>query len=210
MTLESSKTMGGIGAILMAVGFLPFAGAYTGILALIGLILVLISVKGLSDYYKDSRIFNNVIYAIGIGIVGVVVAGILIVTAAIGLLDALGINMSNLSNWSTFQTAIMNVTDINTILPYIATIAISLILLFVFAIVAAIFLRRSMNGLSEKTHVHLFSTTGLLFLIGAVLVIVAIGFLLLWIALLLLAVSFFTIPTQQPMQQTAQPPQPQQ
>jgi uncharacterized membrane protein len=210
MTLESNKTMGGIGAILMAVGFLPFAGAYTGILSLIGLILVLISVKGLSDYYKDSRIFNNVIYAIVIGIVGAVVAGILIVTAAIGLLDALGINMSNLSNWSTFQSAITNVTDINTLLPYIATIAISLILLFVFAVVAAIFLRRSMNGLSEKTHVHLFSTTGLLFLIGAVLTIVAIGLILLWIALLLMAVSFFTIPTQQPMQQTTQPPQPQQ
>ena len=54
---------------------------------------------------------------------------------------------------------------------------------------------------SEKTGVGLFGTTGLLILIGAVLTIIGIGFILLWIALILLTVSFFSIKTQ-----AAQPP----
>ena len=39
MTLESSKTLGGIGAILMFVGVLPTIN-YIGIIEIIGLILV--------------------------------------------------------------------------------------------------------------------------------------------------------------------------
>lgn len=212
MTIESNKTLGGIGAILMAIGFLPFAGVYTGIIALVGLILVLISVKGFSDYYKDSRIFNNVLYAIVIAIVGAIVAGVFVATAAIGLLNALGITMGRVYDWTMIQQLIQNV-NINAVLPYITTILLSLVLLFVFAIVAAIFVRRSMTSLSEKTRVHMFATTGLVFLIGAILTIVLIGFVLLWVSLLLLAVSFFTIPTQlsqQPTQQPVSPPQPQQ
>ena len=209
MTIESKKTLGGIGAILMAIGLLPFAGAYTGIIALVGLILVLISVKGFSDYFKDSSIFNNVLYAIVIVIVGAVVAGVFVATAAIGLLSAIGITIGNLYDLGMTQRLMQNV-NINTILPYITTILLGLVLLFVVAIVAAIFVRRSMTSLSEKTRVHLFATTGLLFLIGAILIIVLIGFILLWVSLLLLAVSFFTIPSQlsqQPLQQPVSPPQ---
>jgi uncharacterized membrane protein len=209
MTLETNKILGGIGAILMAIGFLPFAGPYTGIIALIGLILVLVAVKGFSDYYKDAGIFNNMIYAIVIGIVGAVIAVVLIVSAAFGILSAVGINMNNWTDWTMFQNIQWQNINISTIMPYVATILLSLVLLFVFAIVAAIFLRRSMTSLSEKTRVHMFATTGLLFLIGAILTIVLIGFILLWIALLLLAVSFFTIPLQ-PGQQPTQPSQTQQ
>ena len=54
---------------------------------------------------------------------------------------------------------------------------------------------------SEKTGVGLFGTTGLLILIGGVLTIIVIGFILLWVALILLTISFFSIKTQ-----TAQPP----
>ena len=58
-TLESSKTLGGIGAILMVIS--PFGSIYTGIIGLVGLILVLVAFNGLADYYKDRRIFNNVV-----------------------------------------------------------------------------------------------------------------------------------------------------
>jgi len=51
----------------------------------------------------------------------------------------------------------------------------------------------------------LFGTMGMMILIGAVLTIVAIGFVLLWIALVLLAVAFFSIPAQ-PAQPTATSP----
>ena len=70
-----------------------------------------------------------------------------------------------------------------------------LVALFIFVVIASIFLRRSLTILSKKTSVGLFDTTELLLLIGAVLTIIAIGFILLWIALILLTVSFFSIKT---------------
>jgi uncharacterized membrane protein len=73
--------------------------------------------------------------------------------------------------------------------------------LFVFVIITAILLRKSLGLLSAKTGVGLFGTTGLLILIGAVLTIIAIGLLLIWIAMLILAIAFFSIKPQQ-----AQPP----
>ena len=54
MSLESSKTLGGIGALLMLIS--PFsgfvAGAFSSVLGLVGIILVLIAMKGLSDHYN--------------------------------------------------------------------------------------------------------------------------------------------------------------
>jgi len=78
------------------------------------------------------------------------------------------------------------VVTLDIIWPHITAIIGSLILLFVFVVVASVFLRRSLIIVSEKTGVRLFGTTGLLILIGAVLTIIGIGFILLWIALILL------------------------
>jgi len=206
MTLESNKNLGGIGAILMVIGTLPLAGFYTGIVSLAGLILVLIAIKGLADYYKDSSIFNNVLYGVVIAIVGAAISFTIIVTAAINLLTTLGINISNWNDWAVLQKMDWrSIVNLDTIWPYVTYIVLSLVLLFVFMIITAIFLRRSLTTLSDKTRVRMFATTGTMTLIGAVLTIVVVGFILLWIALILLAVSFFSIPLQ-PAQQTAATP----
>ena len=201
MTLESSKTLGGVGALLMVIG--PFLGAYTGVLGVIGLILVLIALKGLSDHYNEGGIFNNALYGIIMAIIGGVAFVAVIVVTAVGFLSALGIHMSTLSdptalssiNWQELVT-------FDTLLPHIAAIVGSLVVLFVFVVVAAIFLRRSLTILSEKTGVGLFGTTGLITLIGAVLTIIGVGLILLWVALILLTVAFFSI-----KKQPAQPPE---
>ena len=71
-----------------------------------------------------------------------------------------------------------------------------MVILFIFVVVAAIFYRKSLNSLSEKTGVGLFGTTGLIMLIGAALTIIVIGSLLLWVAVILLTVAFFSIKTE--------------
>ena len=81
---------------------------------------------------------------------------------------------------------------LDAIWPYIAAILGSFVLLFVFVVVASIFLRKSLNMVSEKTGVGLFGTAGLLPLIGVVLTIIGIGLILLWVALILLTISFFS------------------
>ena len=208
MTLESRKNLSGVGALLIVIGSLGFMVPYAGILTLIGLILLLIGLKGLADYYHEGGIFNNTLYSIILEIVGVVIAVAIIVVTAVAALTSLGINLSNVTDWATFGTELANrltnFADFGALWTLIGAVIAALIVLYVFVIIAAIFFRRSLNSLSAKTGVGLFGTAGILVLIGAVLTIVLIGLLLIWIAWILVAVAFFQIKTQ-----TAQaPPQP--
>ena len=161
MTLESSKMLGGIGAILMVIG--PWRVPYTGIIGLVGLILVLVAFNDLANYYKDRHIFNNVIFGVIAAIIGVVVAVTVIVTAAFGMLKVLGIQITNWTDWTALQNFNwQDFTDWSALAPYVAAIVGALVILVVFLVVAAIFLRRSLNTLSEKSGIHMFATTGLL------------------------------------------------
>jgi len=195
MTLETSKILGGVGALLMVIT--PFLGTYTGVLGLIGLILVMISLKGLADHYGESGIFNNALYGIIIAIIGGVISVAVVVMAAVDFLSAVGIDISKAWNDPTILSSInwQELLTWDIVSPYIAAVIGSLVALFIFVVIASIFLRRSLTILSEKTGVGLFGTTGLLMLIGAILTIIAIGFILLWISLVLLTLSFFSIKT---------------
>ena len=208
MTLESRKNLSGVGALLIVIGSLGFMVPYAAILTLIGLILLLIGLKGLADYYHEGGIFNNTLYSIILEIVGVVVAVAMIVVTAVAALTSLGINLSNVTDWATFGTELANrltnFADFGALWTLIGAVIAALIVLYVFVIIAAIFFRRSLNSLSAKTGVGLFGTAGILVLIGAVLTIVLIGLLLIWIAWILVAVAFFQIKTQP----THAPPQP--
>jgi uncharacterized membrane protein len=203
MTLQSNKTLGGVGALLMVIS--PFlVSGFTLLAGLVGLILVLIAVKGLSDHYNEASIFTNSLYGVILSIVGVVVfVAALFVTALSFFRNVLGIELS-----AAFSdpTAFSNIdwTEamiLDNLMAHVAALVGSLVILFIFVVVAAIFYRKSLTTLAEKTGVGLFGTAGLLLLIGAVLTIIAIGFLLIWIALILLTAAFFKIraePTQPP------------
>lgn len=206
MTLDSNKTLGGVGALLMVIG--PFLGSYTGVLGLIGLILVLIALKGLSDHYTEGGIFNNALYGVIIAIIGGVISVAVIVITAVDFLSAVGIDISTAWSDPTVFSSINweELVTWNIIWPHIAAIIGTLVALFVFVVVAAIFLRRSLTTLSEKAGVGLFGTTGLLMLIGAVLTIIGVGFILLWVALIPLAVAFFSIKTQPTQPPPTTPP----
>lgn len=56
MQIETSKTLGGVGAILMFLGVIPFI-SYYGIIELVGLILVMVSLYNLASYYTEKRHF---------------------------------------------------------------------------------------------------------------------------------------------------------
>ncbi len=176
---------------MMVIG--PLLGAYTGVLGLVGLILVLIALKRLSDYYNEKGIFDNALYGIIIGIIGLVVFVAGIVVAAVGLLSDLGIAWGD---WAVLQEIDWEAAVTWEIIePHIAVIIGSLVALFVFVVVSAIFLRKSLTTLSTKTGVNMFGTAGLLMLIGAVLTIILIGLIVIWVALILLTVAFFSIKT---------------
>ncbi len=193
MNLETSKNLGGIGAILLVIGFLGFFGTfYAGALGLIGIILVLIAMKGLADNYNEAGIFNNTLYGFiltivgGIAFVGTLFATVLMALATLPISD-----LTNAAEWmEAFQEGFIDPTAI---LALVGALIAALVVLFIFVVISAVFYRKSFNIIAAKSGVGMFSTAGLLLLIGAVLTIILIGFIIIWIALILLAVAFFSI-----------------
>ena len=201
MTLESDKTLGGVGALLVVIGFLGFfASGYVVILALIGMIITLIALKGMADHYNEAGIFNNALYGVITLIIGVVA---FIATLVVAILMALSSINIDWTNPATIQAYFTNFTNIWNIIG--AAIG-ALVVLFVFTIVSAIFFRKSLTSLSAKSREKIFETAGLLWLIGAVLTIILVGFVLIGIAWILIAVGFFSIKPTAPPQPPSPPP----
>jgi uncharacterized membrane protein len=211
MNFETSKNLGGVGAILLFISpIATIATGFGGILGLFGLIMLLIGAYGLAQYYREAGIFNNLLYGTIVGIVGGVATIFLAVWAFIALLpDFLykiypGWN----GDWTNLTNLTPNTTNLTTsdIAPFLGAIFAVILILFIVTIIVAIFFRKAFNQLSAKTGVGLFGTTGLILLIGAGLVIAfGFGLLLIWVSTLLLAIAFFKM--KSPMPQNAMPQQ---
>lgn len=208
MNFETSKNLGGVGAILLFVSVIPYISTYTfGVLGLVGLILLLLGMKGLAEYYREAGIFNNALYGTITGIVGVVVFVAILITAVLGFISNI------IPNWNGDWTSIgqINPADISTniglstIGPFVAAILVSFVVLFVFVLVGALLYRKSLNLLREKTGVGMFGTAATLLLIGGVLTIIGIGLILVWIAVLLVAIAFFQLRPTPPQTETPPP-----
>src|SRR4030042_622853 len=90
MDLESSKNIGGVGALLLVIsGVGVFGTMYVGLLGLVGIILTLIGLKGMSDYFKEAGIFNNALYATIAIIIGAVISIGTMIASAIMFLSTL-------------------------------------------------------------------------------------------------------------------------
>lgn len=200
MDIQTSRLLGILGAIFMVLIIIPQIG---GLLMLLGIIFLLIALKGYADTYKENGIFENALYTIVFEIIGAVVFIAILLFVALGFLSTLGItNITDFASWQAvdWQQAV----NIDNILPFIAQIVIALVVLFAFTIFAALYFRKSMNALSTKTGVHLFHTTGTVFFVGAFLTIILVGFLIIWISFVLLVISFYE---SKPQNQPQQPPQ---
>ena len=202
MNVETSKLLGGIGAVMMFIGVIPAINVY-GIISFVGLILVLVALYNFANYYSERGIFNNALYGLVTGIVGGVAAGgIVILTVMTSMREFL---LSVFPTWDGEDwLAIQGLTPdpsgvtVEAIVPFLAGIFMALLIVWVFGIITAFFVRRSLTSLSAKSGVGLFSTAGLLLLIGAALIIAfGIGFLLMWIGVLILAIAFFQLKPQQ-------------
>lgn len=210
MSIENSKILGGVGALLMFIGILPYIN-YFGIIELIGLILVMVALYNLASHYREGGIFNNALYGLIIAIVGGVVSIAAVIIAVISSLT--NFLYTIFPDWNGDWTALSGLTpntsnlSLDSIMPFLAALFTVFIILWVFAIIAAFFIRRSLGTLSAKSGVGLFSTAGLLILIGAVLIILfGIGLILIWISALLLAIAFFQIRPQEAQPTTSAAP----
>lgn len=222
-SFESSKTLGGIGALLLFIAVIAgFVVPYGGlVLGAVGLILVLIALHGLADYYHEHSIFSNALYGFLAVVIGIITAvGVLVATILINLDKLKGFITQIYPGWNGDWASLQNMTpdtnaiqsgnfDFSAIVPFIIGIMAFLVVVWVFAIIATFFVRKSLKAVSDKSTVGLFGTAGILMLIGAVLIIaLGLGVLLVWIGTLLLAIAFFQLRPLAPVQAYEQAPPP--
>lgn len=79
------------------------------------------------------------------------------------------------------------------IFPGLLTLVIFIIIAAVFFLLSAIYLRRAMETMSTRTNESLFSTGGLIYLIGAVLTFIVIGVFIIMIAWIIIGVALLSV-----------------
>jgi uncharacterized membrane protein len=199
MNLDTSKILGGIGAIIMFIGVIPYVN-YFGVIELVGAILVLAALYGLGTYYRDGGIFKNAIYGLVTGIIGIVIAVAIAFTVILANITDLLYQI--FPGWNGDWTTLQGLTpdpnafvggDISALFPFVIGAIAVLVIVWLSAIISSFFFRRSFKQVTTKSTIGLFGTAGLLLLIGAFLTIIVIGFILMWIAALILAIAFFQL-----------------
>lgn len=188
-SLSQAKTLGGVGSLLVILGAVPSVGF---ILAIVGFVLILVAVKNVSESVNEPTIFNDMIIAVLLAIIGLVVFGVVVVAAIFSFI--------NIGNIGTVTPG----TIPPGFLGAVGLLIVGLVVLWVFSLVSAIFLRRTYDKIGTRLNVNMFHTTGLLYLIGAALTIVIVGLVIVFIAQILQIVAFFSIPEQIPTATPAQ------
>ena len=171
-------------------GFIPFIGT---ILPLVGLILLFVAVKYLADETKDETIFKNyVLYFVCTIIAFIAVIAVIVIVIG-GSLSWLAFLESK-----DFTEPGNNKWGIPFIGAFCGGMAIALVIGWVLLIIGTMYLRKSYNHIAKHTKIDLFRTTGTMYFIGAITLIILIGGLILFIAKILEIVSFFSLPETLP------------
>jgi uncharacterized membrane protein len=157
--LSDAKILGGIGSILEIIPLLN----------IVGYVLVLLSVKYISDETHDGSIFSDMLIAVIAGIVGVAIGSFVLLFGGI---------------FAVFTAGVSAFLGIVTFLGII----------WVALVVSSLFVRKAYNNIASKLNVGTFRTAGTLYIIGALLTIVLVGFFILFVAYIVQIVAFFSIP----------------
>jgi uncharacterized membrane protein len=75
-------------------------------------------------------------------------------------------------------------------------LAFTLLIVWIFFIASALFLRKSYNAIASRLNINMFEKSALLFLIGSVLTIILVGLVVIFVAEVLQTVAFFSIPDE--------------
>jgi uncharacterized membrane protein len=188
VNFESSKTLAIEGSILLLLSLIPYIGWVLGI---VGIVLLMKSMKEFSSYYNDPTIYQDSLTGVKYYVIAIVAAAISIAAITLGVWSA------------THFTSIFTLTA-GFGIGAIAFFA-GLIVAFVFYVLAATHLKRTFNTLAQKSGETSFATAGTLLLLGAILTIVLVGLILIFIAWIFVAIGFFTIKPAQYQQYVPQP-----
>jgi uncharacterized membrane protein len=176
--VESSKTLAGVGSILLILSIVPYAGAVLGI---IGIILLLIGIKGLASYYQNNEIYQNSLTGVIFYIIALIAAAVAVVALVIGFASIIGFAVG------------------------IIVFILALIVAFIFYLLAAMHLRKTFDVLAQKSGEQSFATAGTLLWWGAILTIIFVGLILIFIAWIFSTIGFFSMRLQPQQPYASQP-----
>jgi len=177
LPVGEAKTLGMVGAILNLVGVI--AGVTTGfgfILLLVGIILIYMATSKLSSIVRDDRIKKYYLTYFILGIIAVVVL-------IVGFVAVLG---AALAGMSLFNPA--------AILAAFGALVIVAVVVWILEIVGTLNLRKSYDLIKKYTGVDMFGTAGFLYFLGAILIIIVVGLLIIFIAVILEIVAWASLP----------------
>lgn len=218
MTFESSKTLSGLGALLLFISAILFfvLPSATLVVGIAGIIMLLIGLNGLAGYYQERGIFNNGLLSAIIALGGGVVVSVIVLYIALSTVTPI-IN-ELYPGWDGDWASLPNITadpdaladaDFSVFMPFLMGLVGAWVLAWVVAIISSFFARRALNMIGKKSGVSLFGTAGMVILVGAVLGVVVIGYFVMWVGLLLAAIAFFQLRPPPPAESTYATPPPQ-
>ncbi len=165
------------------------------VVGIIGIILLAIGLKQLSEYYRDENIFRSAVWGVIFGIIG-------IIALSAGVFGSI---------ITSVASSIATGAGLGAVLGILALVFV-VIITFVFFLLMAINFRRCLNALADRSGEHLFRTAGTVLFWGAILTIIVVGALLIFIAWLIATIAFFSIKSSPstyappPPPTTTQPP----
>ncbi len=161
---------------------MPSVGAVLGI---VGFVLMLVAIKDISEVVGDRSIDSNMLLAVGLAIAGIVVGALVVVGSVLRFVGLNSLNVGPDFNPSTVPAGDW--------ISLAGSILIGLAAVWLLMLFSSIYVRRSYGAIASKLNVSMFGTAGLVYLIGAATTIVLVGFVLLFVAQILLVVAFFSI-----------------
>ncbi len=188
---EYSKTLAGEGAILLLLSIIPVVGWVLGI---VGVVLLLKSMREFSNYYEDESIYRNALTGLKYYIVAIVAVAVAISAVV------LSIGIATAFTYSSFTPGVLFGVGIA------ATVIAGLVIAFVFYVLAASHLKQTFSKLSEKSGEGSLRTAGDLLWIGSILTIVfGIGLIVIFISWIFATFGFFGMKSRQYQQYAQQP-----
>jgi uncharacterized membrane protein len=196
LNFEYCKTLAIEAAILMILIPIP---AFGWVLGIIGVILLLRAMKEFSNYYEDKSLYDNTYTGIKYYIVVIIALAAAGIFGLIAGIAATNVPLGNLVHIGAF---VFGVTG---------SVA-SLVVAFVFNVIAASYLRKTFESLAQHSGEASFTTAATMLWIGAILTIIVIGLLVMILGWIFVTIGFFTMKSKQQQNGQAQsyspPPQP--
>lgn len=180
MSLKEARIYGSVGAILSILGGnIPRVG---NLVSIIGFVLILLAVKEISLAVNREDIFKDYLVAF------ILHLGAFFVFL-IALISVMGITVLQGIFWNLAGKGLENLGQI------IKGLLIGGILAWILFVLGSYYLKKSYESISIETEVGIFRTTGLLYFVGAILLIVfGIGALLIIIGKILEIVAYLSLP----------------